>query len=168
MDDKPGPQHAAPRSRLPRRWFLAGGVALLAGAGAGVGADLRRKDPVVRPPLPPRPPAALVAAAHAERRLLADLRVTTGGPADVRAVVEQLKADHEAHLAALTALLARYRAPSSTPAAGGTPRTPAQLRTAEQRAASTAAAHAEALHGPQAALLASIAACEATHAELLA
>jgi hypothetical protein len=173
MDDsfRPRPRHssapwpAAPRGRS-RRWFLAGGVALIAGAGAGVGAEfLRHRAPAP----PPQPPAALLGAAEAERRLIADLGATTGGTPEVQIVIAQARANHRAHLAALEALLTHYRAPSASASPRpGTPRTRAQLRAAETAAAAAAAARAQALTGPQAALLASIAACESTHAELLA
>jgi hypothetical protein len=84
-------------------------------------------------------------------------------------VITQVRGDHAAHLAALTDLLARYRTQpvhSSAPAAGA-PRTLPQLNAAERAASTTAAAHAAAADAGLAAMLASIAACEATHAELL-
>ena len=130
-----------------------------------MGAGFLRHRPVRRPP---RPPAELVAAAAAERALIADLAATTGGTPQVRIVIEQALADHRAHLAALDGLLARYRRP--TPKTGprpGRPRTRAQLRAAEESAATAAAARALRLGGRPAALLASIAACETTHGELL-
>ncbi len=117
---------------------------------------------------PPEPPAALVSAAEAERRLIADLDATTGGAADARRAIVAARADHAAHLAALTSVLSHFRPPSTTVSRiPGVPRTRAQLRVAEQQAATAAAAHASALAAGPAALLASIAACEATHAELL-
>jgi len=144
---------------------LAGGLAVLAGGGAGVGAAVLRHRPGHRSP--PAPPADLVAAAETERRLIADLVATTGGTADVRFVIEQATANHRAHLAALEGLLAAYAtphvAPSRTP---GRPRTKGQLRGAEQSASGAAAARTLQLPGQQAALFASIAACEASHAEL--
>jgi hypothetical protein len=142
---------------------LAGGLVVLASGGAGVaGAVLPDRSPEPRP----EPPGVLVAAAAAERALLADLTATTGGTAEVRVLLAQAAADHRAHLAALTGLLAAYR--SMAPAAArGTPRTRAQLRSAERAASTAAARRAERLTGPTAALLASIAACEASHAELL-
>src|SRR4051812_39744070 len=151
-----------PRSRP---WFRAGGLAVVAGAGAGVGAESLRDD---SPPLPPPPPAVLVQAAAAERALIADLTATTGGAPDVRLVIEQARADHQAHLAALDGLLAAYRKPSATASPpAGTPRSQAQLRAAEVSAAAAAARRATGLTGARAALLASISACESTHAQLL-
>ena len=150
--------------RHTRRWILAGGLAILAGGGAGVGAAFLRHRPKHRPPAPPE---LLLAAAEAERRLIADLVATTGGSAEVRVVIAQATANHRAHLAVLEGLLGHY-APPSTAASRvpGTPLTKAQLRTAEQAASGTAAARALRLSGRESALFASIAACEASHAEL--
>ena len=169
----PGPEPES-AGHPTRRWFLAFGGALVVGGGAGTGiAVLRPVHQPKRTP-PPRPPADLVlaldAAIAAERSLLADLTATTGGAKDVRLVITQARADHTAHLRALRAVLASLPEPAhprrpSPPA--GRARTQAQLRTAEARAARVAAAHAARLDGSLATLLASIAACEATHAELL-
>ncbi|HEX3336548.1 MAG TPA: hypothetical protein VHS54_08805 [Jatrophihabitans sp.] len=157
------------KSGISRRWFLAGGGAVLLGGGAGAVAGIVRDGAA---PKPNPPPAALVAAVEAERGLIADLDATTGGPPAVRRVIVASRADHAAHLAALRAVLARYDAaqpaPGSTASAPrGTPRTTAELRAAERVASSTAARRAATLAGADAVLLASIAACEATHAELL-
>jgi hypothetical protein len=161
------PLQPPPAPRRSRRWFLGGSAAVVLGAGAGVAGEFARNDHA--PALPPTAPAVLVAAAAAERALLADLDATTGGSPEVRRVITQVRADHAAHLAALSDLLARYRkqpAHSSAPAAGA-PRTLAQLNAAERAASTAAAAHAAAADAGLAAMLASIAACEATHAELL-
>jgi len=165
----PGPAPepiAAPASAgVSRRWLLAGGAAVLVGAGAGVGAQfLQKRSPKPLPPVPP----PLLAAAAAERALIADLNATTGGSSEVRAVIEQARANHTAHLAALAALLSAYRRPpAGASPRPGRPRTKAQLRIAESAAAQAAADRAGALAGAQATLLASIAACESTHAVLL-
>jgi hypothetical protein len=158
-----------PVRRISRRWFLAGGGAVLVGAGGGVAAEFAHTGSAARLA---RPPAALIAAADAERSLIGDLDATTGGSAAVRSVVEQVRADHAAHLAAITDLLTKYRTPAASPSTPsvpvhGTPRTLAQLRSAEQRASASAAARASALDAATATLLACISACEATHAELL-
>lgn len=172
----PGPRHAAPatdeRRGHPRRWFLAGaGAAVLAAAG-GTGAALLRDRATTEPN---SAPAALLAAIAAERDLLADLTATTGGTPEVRRVLTAVAANHTRHLTALQELATAFddaagssapAASGSTPAAG-TPRTRAQLRAAEQRASRQAASRAASLDGRTATLLASIAACEATHAELL-
>jgi hypothetical protein len=83
----------------------------------------------------------------------------------------QLRADHVAHRDALLAALdealgATSPRPTAAPPAAGS-LTRAELRVAEQAASAQAAAHAAQLAGRDAALLASIAACEAGHAELL-
>ncbi|MBN9618356.1 MAG: hypothetical protein J0H43_01260, partial [Actinobacteria bacterium] len=135
---RPTPSGAGAPGGITRRWFVAGGVGLVLGAGAGVGAEFWNQ----RPPTPlPEPPAALVGAAAAERSLLADLVATTGGPPAVRAVLATTQADHTAHLAAIEELLRFYRPPSqpATPPPG-TPRTLAELRAAEERASAASAA----------------------------
>jgi hypothetical protein len=158
----------------PRRWFLAAGGALVLGAGAGIGVAVLRPADRRRPPRPERPPADLIAALNAavlaERALLADLAATTGGSAAVRQVIVQARADHTAHLQALRGVQRSLPRPERHPPQHrlrGTPRTKAQLRSAETRAAHAAAKQAATLDGATSALLASIAACEATHAELL-
>ncbi len=149
--------------------MLTGFAAVLLGGGAGVGAEFLRSRRSADRPAPP--PAELVAAVDAEQRLIADLDATTGGAPDVRAVLTAARADHVAHVAALrAALTARGAQPSpsaSSTAPRGTPRTAAYLRAAEEAAATAAARRANSLTGAVAALLASIAASEATHAELL-
>lgn len=181
-EETPGPRHAAPAQRPEpqiarrgpsRRWLLVSGAAVAVGGAAGVAAELvqRRVDAPAD-----RPPQELVAALAAERALIADLDATTGGMPAVRRVVRQARANHAAHLQTLRELVATYSGAASesaspsagTPTARGIPRTRAQLRAAEQRASSSAAARAARLDGAHAALLASIAACEATHADLLA
>jgi hypothetical protein len=151
-------------SGTSRRWFLAGGAAVLLGGGAGVLAEVLHENP----PAPATPaPGALISAVDAERVLLATIDAMPDGPH--RAVVAQIRADHTAHLHALRRLLATYPPPTRTPSHPGftRPRTLAQLRGVETYAAADAARRAAALDGAAAALLASIAACEATHAELL-
>jgi hypothetical protein len=168
MDDV---QRSQPQRRT-RRWFLVSGAAVLVGAGGGVAADLAQHRRRPRPR--PAAPAELRAAVAAERALVADLDATTGGSAQVRTLLTQLRADHAAHLTALAGLVATYGSAGSSasasatpPAAPGTARSVAQLRAAEQQASTTAAARAGRLTGAHAALLASIAACEASHADLL-
>ena len=156
------PEQAAPGTS--RRWFLAGGVAVLLGAGAGAAVELSGRS---SPAAPAAAPAALVAAVRAERALIADLDATTGGSGTVRSVIRQARADHAAHLAALRGVLAGYVHPRASAMPPGRARARAQLRAAETAAAQAAAQHATDLTGAAAALLASIAACEATHAELL-
>lgn len=161
------PQHAAPETEPSRRWLLvAGGAALLAG-GAGVGAAWLSDGSTATGPGPA--PDALLGAVFAEQALIADLDATTGGAPAVRTAIAQLRADHALHLQALDALASQYRRPraSASASAKGTPRTAAALRAAEVRASAGAAHRASILPGRAAVLLASIAACEAAHAELL-
>jgi hypothetical protein len=177
MDDatNPAPRPLPePADHRTRRWFLAFGGALVVGAGAGTGAAFLHPVPKRKPKPPPRPPAdveaELTAAVAAERALLADLDATSGGPPAVRQVIAQARGDHEAHLAALRGVQRSLPKPAHRPAPheiAGTPRTQAQLRTAETSASAAAAMRAAVLDGALAALFASIAACEATHAELL-
>jgi hypothetical protein len=161
--------HESGDSSAPsRRWFLAGGAAAVLAGGAGATAALLLDaSPAPRP----LPPPALLAAVAAERTLIADLDATTGGTAPVRRVIVQVRSDHAVHLAALNRLLGQFRRPSAaaapSPHRRGTPRTLAQLHAAEQQASVAAAQRAARLDGGLAALFASMAACEATHAELL-
>ncbi|MBE7187780.1 hypothetical protein [Jatrophihabitans endophyticus] len=159
----------APPRRRTRRWFVAGGLALVVGGAAGVAADYVRGRPVrsARPAMP----AALHDALQDERRLVALAEIARRqADGDLpAALLEALVRDHRAHLAGLTAAAESYAAPRHQVRAGhlvGDDR--ASLRKAEQRAARRAGERATQLHGDTAALLASIAACEATHAELLA
>lgn len=172
------PAHAAPRSQgTSRRWVLGGGAAvLLAGAGGAGAALLQPKRSPKRPA--PAPPALLDAVA-AERGLIADLEATTGGSFAVRRVIVQARADHVAHLRALESAASPFDRPrsrtrtasstgSSSAPAPGVARTATELRSAEQAASAAAARRAASLDGRLATVLASIAACEATHAELFA
>lgn len=122
---------------------------------------------------------ALRAAAQAERDLLATVAAALKHAHGAhRAALQTLRADHTAHLRAIDAAVADAlypTAPSSTASPSAQHASPppsgkvriAEVRAGEQKAASAAAARAAALTGRDAALLASIAACEATHAELL-
>jgi hypothetical protein len=160
----PEPEPSTPGTS--RRWFLAGGVAVLLGGGAGVLAEVLHESA----PTPASPaPAALVTAVDAERVLIAALDAMPAGVRRSGTVVAQIRADHAAHLHALRRLLTTYPRPARRPAHPGfvQPRTLDQLRGVETYAARDAAQRAAALDGAAAALLASIAACEATHAELL-
>jgi hypothetical protein len=174
------PPAAAPAdapARPSRRAFLfGGGLAVVAGAGAGVGAEYWRDRPATPPPRQ-HAPAALRAALAAEHGLLAalDASLPTAGPAD--AALRQVRADHAAHARALAAAVAQAgglppgaRATASGSAVASRPQPPrsvAQLQEAEAGASRRAAERAGSLSGRDAALLASIAACEASHAELL-
>jgi hypothetical protein len=169
MDEPPAapdPVTQAPIARpsgVGRRWFLAGGGAVVVGLGAGVATQFLTRD-VHRPARPA--PSGLVAAADAERRLIADLDATTGGSAAVREVIASARADHAAHLAAIEQLLRGYDTRTLTPVTG-TARSTAELAAAERSAATSAATRAAGSTGSSAPLFASISASESVHAELL-
>jgi hypothetical protein len=143
-------------------------LGVLVAGGGGVTAGALQRLPVAhREP----PPAELVAALAAERSLIAGIDATTGGDASVRTALRLIRADHAAHLDALQAAARAYPGASSSTSPSAPPATAltrAALRDAERAASTRAAAQAASLSGAAATLLASIAACEATHAELLA
>jgi hypothetical protein len=151
---------------LTRRGVLLSAAAVAAAGAAGVAAGVLRAVPVEHSH---PPPPELVAALADEQRLLAGIDATTGGDEAVRTALRAIRADHAAHRDALQAAV---RSSGGTLQGGPPPTatalTRAALRAAEQAASLRAAAHAAALTGEQAALLASIAASEASHAELLA
>jgi hypothetical protein len=161
------------RSRSPetsRRGFLAGAGLAVLGAGAGVAVGLLRHRTADQAEVPD--PQTLLAAARAERELMGSLDAELAGQSSPRPLLRQVRADHAAHLAALTAAVAAANggAPSGSPTAPPPPSTaPGRdaLRQAEVAAAGAAARRALVVTGRDAALLASISACEATHAELL-
>jgi hypothetical protein len=160
-----------------RRWFLAGAGVIVVAAGGGVGVGLSSDRRATRQTTPP---AQLVDAVAQERQLIANLDATTGGDLTVRRAIRQARADHAEHLRTLQALEALAAGYGSNPARArstgpskvrGTPLTRAQLHDAEGRASSATAARAASLPNARAqlaALLASIAACEAVHADLFA
>jgi hypothetical protein len=188
---------ASPHLLSRRAVFLGSVVAVLAGAGAGVAAGVLRHLPGTSgQPAPPELASALSAEENllaAVRTALAALPVGAG--ASVRGALTTIGNDHVAHLTALRAALAGYRGPnaaastvitgtavpggpsgkpvtgpsgsSGQPSAAASPATPDGVRRAEERAGSAAAARAGRLTGRDATLLASIAACEATHATWL-
>ena len=156
-------QAAKPPPPPSRRLVLsAAGFAALAAAG-GVGYSFWR----TRNPVHHYPPAALVAAAQAEHALLAYLDTVVQNLPSQRALLLQLRRDHAAHATALDAALTAYsRRPNSREQLHAT--TDMQgVRTVERGASRRAAQQAAQLQGEHAVLLASIAACEATHVELL-
>lgn len=164
----------AQRSGPSRRAFLIGsGAAVVLGAGGGVAVGALEPGP--HRDLPPEPPAVLVAALAAEQALIASIKASTGGGATVQAKLALVAADHLKHATVLQALIEETGAapqpavPSGSPGdtQPATPQPLAQLVTAEQSASAAAAKWAAALSGRDATLLASIAACEATHVELL-
>ena len=155
--------------RWSRRWFLAGGAAAVVGGGAGVGAGFLHHRST---PAPRKPPAALLTAIAAERGLLALAAAAVRSDPTLRTTAALLTGDHAAHLHALQAALSGYdpQPAGPTPTAGlaTTSSARVQLRAAESAAAAAAGRRALQLAGAPATLLASIAACESTHVELLA
>lgn len=169
-----GAVRAAPGNRsgrISRRGLLVGGAAVVIAAGTGVAVGALQ--PLPEPDKPTgRPPADLVAALAAERVLIAAIDATTGGSPAIRIALRQMRADHVAHQTALQGAVEAYpEAPPSNPPSspGGTVTalTVAGLRGAEEQASARAATRAARLTGRYAALLASIAACESSHAVLL-
>jgi hypothetical protein len=111
-------------------------------------------------------PAALIAALARETQLIAGATSARGTrPADP--ILAALLADHQAHAAAIAAAIGAA-SPRPAPTSSSAPPTPDQLKASEQAAHDAAAAGSATLSGAAAVLLASIAACEAGHVELLA
>ena len=166
---------------MSRRAALLVPVAVLVGAAAGGLSAAIGPLGLSKPRRPP--PADLLAALDAEAHLLAVVEAASAANPDLQVLLDALRADHAEHLRVLTAAVGAYSgSPSgegSTPATGAGGRSPipsrtasqtvsrAGLRSAEQQAARAAASRARRLTGADAVVLASIAACEATHAELL-
>lgn len=164
-----------------RRGFLIGSGAVIvvaAGAGVVVGNALAPSKTSVLTPKVKQASRELTAAAGSERALLAtvDTALTTANGHHKR-VLHAVRADHAAHLAAIEAAIADEIGPVALPSAStsvvSTPPTPvttastADVRAGETRASRAAAARAMRLAGRDAVLLASIAASEAAHAEVL-
>jgi hypothetical protein len=152
-----------------RRVFLAAGGLLVAGAaGGGVALGLSGGSSA-QAPLQPDVRAALVRAALAEVDLIAAAARamrTASGPD--RATLRLVHRNHVAHLAAVRAAIADAAYPAHPPRIRKHARhVPGELAAAEARAARAGARRALELTGAPSALLASIAACEAGHAELL-
>lgn len=134
------------------------------GVGAVVGVFVSEGRPVADGPTAPQ---SLRQALNREVALVADLDAALRRGAGPAAALRAVRADHAAHAAALRSTLAAYPAPAPTPSTATPSPTLARLRAAELAAAHAAAAESAALTGADAALLASISACEATHGELL-
>jgi hypothetical protein len=152
---------------ISRRGVLGTALGAVLAAGAGTAAGYLR-------PLHGRPPVQqpnpdLVAALAAEKSLVAQLDASGKTDGSLAGALSVVRADHEQHAAALEFAIGAVTStqPTASPAA---PKalTRAQLAAAEAQAATHAAARAMRLSGRDAALLASIAACEQTHRELLA
>ena len=136
------------------------------GVGAVVGVFVSEGRPAAHRPTGPQ---SLRQALNRELALVADLDAALRRGAGPAAALQAVRADHTAHAGALRSTLAAYPGPAPTPSSTTPSPTPtlARLRAAELAAAHAAAAESAALTGADAALLASISACEATHGELL-
>jgi hypothetical protein len=131
-----------------------------------------RDDGTKSPALPTALIHQLDAARTSEYALIVALQVALKHPGSSASVFRQLHDDHVAHATAIEALIAdemypvkAAQAPVSVYVPKGRVRL-AQVRSDESAAARAAAARAAKLPGQAAVLLASIAACEAAHAEL--
>jgi hypothetical protein len=158
-----------------RAWLGFAGV-IAAAATGGVLVAFGRPDAVSGHP--PGPPDWLPAALAREQQLLAGIDAAGRVDATLRVRLAALRADHVAHLQVLRDLAARYGGTSATSrSTGSQPPSPttshrastgmADVRRAELAASRATAAAALTAAGGDAGLLASIAACEATHAEVL-
>jgi hypothetical protein len=160
---------------LTRRRLLAGvGVLAAAAGGAVIGAlTASSGDSDSAKRSAPRPPGPLLSALERERALLTAVRAAAGNAA-LASVTGPLMADHTEHEATLRGLLATYSTSSASRSASessspppAAPTSVAALRQAEGAAAEAAAAESAAASGALAAVLASISACEASHAAWL-
>ena len=154
-------------SLLTRRRLLATAAVVIAG-GAGVGAGLLRP---VRHRQPPPAPQALLDALDREHALTAAVDSMLAADATLHPLLDPIRADHVAHAAAFDSLLSGYRrAPNSSGPSSLTSPAPADrsaLLAAERQASQSLTAASGTQLGEPAALLASVAACEAGHVELL-
>jgi hypothetical protein len=153
-----------------RAVLISAGTLVLAGA-AGVSAATLAP---LRHRVVPSPPASLKAALDAEETLIAgiDAARTAGAPdAATRQLLAQVRADHvehrRVHSAMIGAAIGASYAPTPSARPPGTAPDRKALRRAEQQAARDGASRAAGMRGERAARLASIAACETSHAVLL-
>jgi hypothetical protein len=171
MDERPFPHGPLPQAPPSRRGFLVVGGLALVFAGAGAWVAVRRDDSSTAPQAV-ADTSELAAAAAAERALIARIDLLAKHPRGHGPTLAAIRADHVAHHAALLAARADLLYPQTPPrerpvaVSGPAPRL-ADLRGDEQQASHAAARRAAKLSGRSAALLASIAASEAIHAELL-
>jgi hypothetical protein len=154
-----------------RAWLGSAGLVAAAAAGGALVA-LIRPDAVSGHP--PGAPGWLPAALAREQQLLHGIDAAIRADPTLGVRLTPLRADHMAHLQLLQGLSGRY---GPTPAGGRgssattptpTPTGVAGVRRAELAASRATAAAALTAAGGDAGLLASIAACEATHAVVLA
>jgi hypothetical protein len=180
------------RRRLLASFGLAtAGVLGVAGAGAAIAAlsDLPERtkagapgsistaaDPPTESAAGRAEVAALTIALVREQHLIATLTsaVATASVDPRAALLPSLLADHRAHASAISALIATPQSAPGPTASGASsaptgtsPPTVDELRAAEQAALTSAAAQSATVRSAAAVLLASIAACEAGHVELI-
>ena len=168
------------RRQLLARTGLAGAAIIGAGgAGAAVAAlaDLPGRasapsgpSPVASPSTAVAPPQQLVSALARERALVATAEAAQAATPGL-AVLASIAADHRSHADALAAAIGSPSGPTASPsssksALAGTGSV-ATLLAAERAAQQVDAVDSAKLRGSDAVLLASIAACEAGHVELL-
>ena len=156
-----------PRLMSRRAWLGTAGVVAAAAAGGALVA-LIRPDAVSGHP--PAAPDWLSAALAREQQLLSGLDAATRADPALRVRLAPLRADHAAHLEVLQGLLSRYGPTPASASGSNAPPAPvgvAGVRRAELAASRATAAAALTAPGGDAGLLASIAACEATHAAVL-
>jgi hypothetical protein len=160
---------ASGSSSAGRRAFLAVGALAVAGA-AGGGVALGLSGGTTAPaPLQPDVRAALIHAELAEVDLIAGTRQALRDARGAeRARLQLVHRDHLAHLDAIRSVVAQAAYPAEPPRLRHPRHAPHRdPAAAESRAARIAAKRALQLTGAPSTLLASIAACEATHAEVL-
>jgi hypothetical protein len=153
-------------SLLTRRRLLATAAVVIAG-GAGVSTGLLR--PVRHRP-PPRAPQALLDALDREHALTAAVDATLATDATLHTLLDPIRTDHVAHAAAFDSLLSGYsrpHTPSPPPPRASSPSGRPALLVAERQASLALTVASSTQLGEPAALLASVAACEAGHVELL-
>lgn len=173
----PEPSPPGPTAPSRRALLIGGGVALVAAGGGGVAVGVAgsSQHSPQKQPFVAHLAADLTAAVAAEHVLLATLDAAVAhAHGSAKRVLRAIRDDHAEHLAALTAAVRDDAFPAPVPKSSTSAPAPpsgklraADIRKIEQRAARAAAARAMRLSGRDAALLASIAASEATHAELL-
>ena len=154
-------QAAKPPPPPSRRFVLGTAGLVLLGAGAGTGYSFWR----TRHPAHRVAPQQLTDAAHSERVLVATIGARIKKFPQQAVLLRQLRSDHALHAAALDAAIFEHT--GQLPRAVAAAVTTGHLIDIERRAAADAARRALALTGSDAGLLVSIAACEATHVELL-
>jgi hypothetical protein len=160
-----------------RRSLLRAGATVVVAGGVGVVAGCTGEPPA--PAAPDPITVALTALLKSEQALLASYDAAIGGHSQLGDRLSGVRADHAAHVKALSALLARREPdPSPSPStahapadnslgSGSSSSARQQLATLERQQATAASAGCMAASGDEAALLASLAAAETSHVEVL-